>query len=175
MIRVMQTKISEFAIPLKPPLVVATGNIRRVFENRNGLYLILRGDCDGNPVFGISETVEPVFTPHATPESMSVLSEACIQIQQFAFQLTGKTIDLAFWIPFVREFVDGISCEQNLVQALTRYALEQALLVLVAEATGISLHLVVESYIFGHIDAYASIIDEIKMSRDPIGMHEPSK
>ena len=169
MITINSFLIHKFSIPLAPPLTVNTAGIRREFQQRRGLYLTLTGSSSflngRKTVKGIGEMVEPVFTRDEI-SPLEVFSQACRGLETYIIGFEeGLNVPLGrdAWPQWVRCFIDNIRDQDTHVLALIKYTLEQALLVLISEALGLALHLVIRAYIFGHGEA--QILEEIHVIR----------
>ena len=140
--------ISDFLIPLTEPLVINTGETRRVFSCRRGYRLTLVGRTDvWNEYSGTGELVEPVFLTEKDNDPLTVLEEARHHLQCVLTALQGKRIDISSF----RNELEQLLCQLDdggLAAAIASFAIEQAFLVLVARARSDSLSSVIHEYIF---------------------------
>ena len=140
MLKISHALVYPFSIDLKEaPLVVSKQGIRHTFTHRNGAHLVLKG---GMPlVVGVGELVEPVFTlPGKNSEEIVAASVSELQLVRNA--LLGEEIDTTNFVPSLNRLMKKLgSCAVG-----SLFAVEQALLRLIANAINQSLFSVIQTW-----------------------------
>jgi len=144
---VSSLRVIEVNIPLEPPLVVTTKNKKTNFTHRRGFYLVASHDN----VCGVGEMVEPVFRSQKDPDSETVLNESLALARSLQRSLMDVQIDELNWKDGMIKLIDRVlpfdPQHMSLSMRLTRFALEQALLYLVARSTGVPITVVIAEWI----------------------------
>jgi L-alanine-DL-glutamate epimerase-like enolase superfamily enzyme len=147
--KIVNATVTQFCIPLNTPLSVLSGSKHVNFPERRGLHFRISCECsipESDPVEGVGELVEPVFTLQDTPEY--ILEQTRGILQRTTQSVVGTVFQLQGWVESVRGLIDHFIPLENLPWViLARFCIEQALLRVVADALGSPLHIVIAAWL----------------------------
>ncbi len=152
--RISQTDIVPFAIPLIQPLIVITGHTKTALTHRRGVSLRIKADSHE----GIGELVEPVFT--SGERSDTVFTESVALLSLSLPPLRERYFDVSNWR---RCLIETLNCvvvsrsEHAMASKLARFCIEQCLLTLISNTLSIPLHGIIHEWVFASVGALCPI------------------
>lgn len=153
MLRILEATVEEFSIPFaEAPLVVTTASTCTTFSHRNGAYLRSRAISSSNEtISSIGEVVEPVFlSPSASSDSLTIVKSAVAFLRKMAQKMIGFEIDSETWQDSLESIFSHVNDEDAMDAHIACFAVEQALLSLIATSQKRDVSCVISEYIFGH-------------------------
>lgn len=163
MITIHDVVIQDFAILVgESPLIVTTGGSRNTFTHRRGSRVLVVARSESGEAFtGVGELVEPVFFDSVKDvSSEKILEEARVILLNLSTALRGRSFDADDWENGVRNIIDiFFACENLAIHArnIACYAMEQALLIMVARYSRMSLVSCIQKYLFGDRRSSANV------------------